>query len=98
MGIFSFFGSPADKYSQDEHPLSEHDLNLLITHERIEVLDHAQADRIRAAILARRHNDGKISLRQIYELLEHMFYSHQISKFDRDGVMRVMVDFFNKKI
>ena len=97
MGIFSFFfGSPADKYSQEEHQLSEYDLKRLITHEHIEVLDHLQAEKIRTAILARRRGDGKISLRQIYELLQHMVNTYEISKFDRDGVVKVMVKFFDE--
>ena len=92
----SIFGSPADKYSQKEHPVSEYDLKHIITHEHIHTLDEAQVEKVRASILARRQGDGKISLRQIYELLEHMVLKHEISKFDRDGAMRAMEGYFGK--
>lgn len=70
MAFFSFFFSPARKYSQVEHPLGERDVRLLIARERIRTLDsEAQARLIEDAILARRRGDGKISLRQIYESL-----------------------------
>jgi hypothetical protein len=95
MGFFSsLFGSSADKYPQDEHQLSEYDIKKIINREHIETLDDAQAQKVRIAILARRRGDGKISLRQIYEVLQHMVNTYVISKFDRDGVMKVMQKFF----
>lgn len=96
MGFFSsLFGSAADKYPQNEHQLSEYDVKKIINNENIEILHDAQAEKIRTAILARRRGDGKISLRQIYEVLQQMVNTYAISKFDRDAVMKAMQKFFD---
>ena len=93
----AFFSSPADKYSQTEHPVSDRDIRLLITREHIPTLGtHEQAKVIEDAILARRHGDGKISLRQIYTVLQELVGQKKISKYDRDGVMRVMEKYFHE--
>lgn len=95
--LSSFFGSPGDAYSTVEYELTEHELKLAVNHERIAVLDNSQAEKIRAAILARRRGDGKISLRQIYELLTHMVNTHDISTFDRKDTMKALRVLFEEK-
>ncbi len=94
MGLFS---SPADKYSAHEQYLSEHDLKRVVNHERIHILEQDKVERIREAILKRRMGDGKISLRQIYKLLQTMV-PDEINKFERDAVMEAVADLFDKKL
>ena len=84
-----FFSSPADKYPQEKHQLAEIDLKRWVTHEHIPTLDQYQVELVRSAILHKREA-GKISLRNVYELLEHMVLKYEISTLDRDGVLRII--------
>jgi len=97
MGLFdSLFGSSSGKYSQEEKQLSELEIKKLVSHEHVHSLDGAQAGVVEQAIAARRHGDGKISLRPIYETLTTLKNKNQISKYDRDGLMNVFTAYFSK--
>ena len=89
------FGSPSDKYPPDLHPVSEYDIKQLVTEEHAHTLNQAQVEQVRSAITSSRQ-DGRISLRKIYELLEHMVLRYEISKFDRDAVLSLFQNYFTK--
>ena len=80
------------KYSTDEHPLSEQEVKHHITNIAIPSFQqHPEREKlVQDTILARRHGDGKISLQQIYELLTHLKDCNQITKYDRDAIMKIL--------
>lgn len=85
-------------YSTDEHFLPEHEVRRLVTYLHVPTLEpHLEREKlIQDALLARRHGDGKISLQQAYEVLTHLKDTSQITKYDRDGVMTVLKNFFSQ--
>ena len=90
----SLFG-PSVKYSQVEHQLSEFDIKKLVSRYKVKSLDSDEEDSVEQIIIARRHGDGKISLQQIYETLTRMKNKNQISRQDRDGVMKAFEEHLN---
>lgn len=93
MGLFG----PSAKYSKIEHYLTEIEIKKLVSHERVQSVDSKDALIVESAIIARRHGDGKISLQQIYETLLQLKNQGKISKYDKDGVMRVFENYFKEK-
>lgn len=87
MGFFSTV-----KYPLAEHALTELEVQRLVTYIRVPTLEHHEEREklIQKAILERRHGDSKISLQQIYELLTKLKDHNQITKYDREGVMKVL--------
>lgn len=96
MGFFSSFFSTT-KYSPTEHPLSEIEIKKLVSTILVNTLKQGEESLVEEAIIARRHGDGKISLRQIYEVLTQLKNQHKISVYDRDGLMKVFSNQFNDK-
>ncbi len=94
MGWFS-----SVKYSQEEHPLTDFEVHKYITYLHAPTLEHhpEREKMVQDAILARRHADGKISLQQIYELLTHMKDTNQITKYDRDGIIKVLKNYLSTR-
>ena len=93
MGFFT-----SVHYPIEEHHLTEIDVRRLVTYIHVPSLEH-HMDReklVQDAILDRRKGDGKISLEQIYELLTHLKDQNQITKYDRDGSMKVLQEHFAK--
>ncbi len=87
------------QYSMKEHPLTEFEVKKYVTYLHVTTLEH-HPDRekmVQEAILARRHSDGKISLQQIYELLTHMKDTNQITKYDREGIMKVLKNYLSTR-
>lgn len=97
MGFFdSLFGSIADNYSNVEHPLTEIKIKELVTQARVQSLTHAEEELVEQSITARRHGDGKISLRQIYEVVRSLRYSHKISEVDERGLMKIFNEYYRQ--
>jgi len=98
MGFFSYlFGtgsSSSYKLDNTEHQLSAYDIARLVTPVHIQSLDRAQEKLVQQAIEQRRLGDGKISLRQIDEILRRLQYQKKISEYDRKGVVKVFQEFF----
>lgn len=92
-----FFSSPADKYSQVQHEITELDIKKMISHERIRSLDHTQVALIEETLLAARGGDGKLSMRQAYEALHQLFNQQKISKLDQKSVIAALDEYFEKK-
>ncbi len=97
MGFFdTLFGSIADNYSNVEHPITEVKIKQLVSEVRIHSLNQVEEGLVEEAISARRKGDGKISLRQIYEVVKYLRYSHKISEVDQRSLMKVFNDYFRK--
>ncbi len=100
MGFFAYLfgtGAPKNKISNVEHPLGKDEIFLLVSTAKIKTLDRKERDLIRELILKRRLGDGKISARQIDEVLAQAEHENLISKYDRQNVVRVIGEHFNKK-
>ena len=91
MGFFS-----SVLYSTTEHELTEQEARRAVTYLQVPTLKQDQERMVQEAILARRGGDGKISLQQIYEVLTGLKGANKISKYDREGVLKVMNKLFEK--
>ncbi|MFA5813009.1 MAG: hypothetical protein WC862_00640 [Patescibacteria group bacterium] len=90
------FGSPGDKYSKEEKQLSEFDIKRMVSQTDVRTLAAGEVELVERTIIDKRRGDGKISLRQIYEALAGLKNNNKISQYDRDGLMRVFVEYFSK--
>ncbi len=90
-----FFSSPADKYSQTRHTITELDIKKMISHEHIRSLDSAQVSLVEETLLAARGSDGKLSMRQAYEAIHALRKKFTISELDEKGVLQALGDFFS---
>lgn len=97
MGFFdSLFGSVADNYSNVERPLTELKIKQLVSQARVNSLAAGEETLVESAIAARRKGDGKISLRQIYEVVRSLRYNHKISEVDQRGLMKIFNEYFRQ--
>jgi len=100
MGFFSFLfgtGSANTSLSQKEHYLSKQEIQQLVSRVKVRTLDSGEEVLVEDVIDRRRRGDGKISLYQIDEALRTLQNQNKISKFDRQGLMRVFGEYFGKK-
>ena len=91
-----FFSSPGDKYSNIEHNFTTDQMKRLFDHLRLSSLHENEEDVVEAALIARKGNDGKISLRQIFETLHHLKNTNKISKIDEHALMDVFVEHYKQ--
>lgn len=91
------FGSPGGKYSPKERPISIEQIKTVVSRSRIQSLDGDEEKLIEQVIEKRRRGDGKISMRQIDEVLRKLVADHAISPFDREGVIKAFEQFFGSK-
>lgn len=96
MGFFSFFFGSSSRLSAVERPLSEIEIKRLVSSARVRSLSQNEMLAVEQAVIARRRGDGKISLRQIDEVLRSLQNQGRISKVDRKGVLRVFADYFDR--
>lgn len=101
MGFFSFlFGTgeyASNKLSKVEQYLSKEEIQKLVSEYKIKTLSSTEELIIEKAIEFRRNGDGKISLWQIDEVLRMLVQKKSISKYDREGVMKVFKNYFEAK-
>jgi len=100
MGFFSFLfgtGSANTSLSQKEHYLTKLEIQQLVSRVKVNTLSNGEESLVEETIDTRRRGDGKISLYQIYEALRKLQNLNKISKFDRQGLMRVFGEFFTRK-
>ena len=85
-------------YSTAEHQLTEIEVRRLVTYLHIPSLkgESEREKMVQNAILARRHSDGKVSLQQIYELLNTLKNQNTISKFVRDETMNALKVYYSE--
>ncbi len=89
-----FFSSPADKYSAEEQSLTEVEIKQLVSTLNVQSLDQKEEQLVEQLLIKRRRGDGKISLRQIYEVLLKLDNQNKISEIDRKGLMKVFENHF----
>lgn len=97
MGFISdIFGSTADKYSKTEHSLTTDQIKALVSKVKVRSLTTTEEKLVESVLCQRRRGDGKISLQQVYESLTKLKNQHKISVADRDGLMKVFEEYFDK--
>ena len=92
MGWFS-----TNKYSTKEHYLSSQEIKRLVSTTSVRSLDGAEENIVEGLVIARRGNDGKISLSQIDEVLKKLKNQSRISKYDRIALMQIFKSYFENK-
>lgn len=84
MGIFS---SPKLNYSQEEKAISIDQLDAIVSSVSISSLSQKEEKIVEEALHKRRGADGKISLRQIYEVLTQLEQTGKISVHDKKALL-----------
>ncbi len=99
MGLFStIFGSVAgSQYSDHEQTFSEGEIKKLVSAANVISLSKNDETEVEQAIMARRRGDGKISLRQIYQVLTKLKDNYKISHEDKASLMKVFGEYFKNK-
>lgn len=90
-GLNDFMGTlfGGHKYSKVAHTLSEHEIKMLISQTKISSLSQHEVQAVEEALMHGRNGSMMISLSKIDEILKHLEYSRQISRYDRESVMKV---------
>ncbi len=98
MSIFSaVFGSKsAYKYSNEQKALPEREIKRIVSHHKITSVDADEETLVEQEILSARHGDGKISLRQVHEVLSHLYSTRKISLSDKQALMKTFVDYYKR--
>ncbi|MBI2437062.1 MAG: hypothetical protein HYV41_04970 [Candidatus Magasanikbacteria bacterium] len=101
MGFFSYlFGTgeyAQSKLSKVEQYLSKQEIQKLVSEYKTKSLSSSEEAIIEKVIELRRKGDGKISLWQIDEVLKKLVAQKSISKYDREGVMKVFIAYLEPK-
>lgn len=98
MSFFgSVFGSSSYKYSNDQHPLPEREIKLLVSRVKIRTLDQNEEALVEQEIMNARVGDGKISLRQIEEVFRGLYNNRKISINDKKSLIKVFEEYFKDK-
>ena len=95
MSLFSLFG-PSIKYSRDKHQVTTEQIKRLMWSLQSTSISETNKDTVAEAILAKRDNDDKISLQNIYEALTKLKNENHITKSDRDSFMKVFQESLTK--
>ncbi len=96
MGLFSEIFGMQSKYSTNLKSLSREQLLLLVSRVQVRTLTSEEEQLIEEAIEKVRV-DGKVSLRKIDQALRSLVNKKKISIHDKQGVMKQLVNFFEKK-
>lgn len=98
MGIFNdIFGGTGSRYSQNERQLSAEEIRSMVSRYRTQSLDAKEETLIEDALIRRRKGNGKISLRQVDEVLRSLEGKKKISQHDRSAIMRIFEKRLGKK-
>lgn len=98
MGLFNdMLSSSSSKYSQKEYPLSEIEIKKLVPRGKISSLSQREEETVEQALINRRRGDGKISLRQVHEVLTQLKNQNRISGNDKASLMKIFIDHFAGK-
>jgi hypothetical protein len=91
----SFFGRTS-KYLQKEKPISVIQIRNLVSRFKIRSLDKDEERLVEELLIARRRGDGKISLRQVEDVLRKLRNQNKISRTDEKGLMKVFVEYIKE--
>ncbi len=94
MGFFS-----SVSYPTDEHPLTENEIKKLITYIHVPTLNgHEDREKlIQESLLHARHGNGTISQQKIFTVLTQLKDQNRITVYDRDAVMKTLVEYLNNR-
>ena len=95
MSLFSLFG-PTIRYSRDKHQVTTEQIKRLMWNIHSTSITETNKDAVAEAILAKRDNNDKISLQNIYEALTKLKNEGRITKTDRDLFMKIFEDLLTK--
>lgn len=104
MGIFtssfgSFFGSKKlGSEALKEKQLSAERIKKLVSSSTVVSLSKTEEALVEEAVISRRGGDGKISFRQIDELLRKLKHQGAISDTDRLGLTKVFENYFKDQL
>ena len=93
--LSAVFVNPKKKYSNIQQSFSTEEFRRLFRSIHMANLTMNEKETVEDAIIARKGNDGKISLRQIYETLHHLRNEGKISKIDEQKLLEVFKNSFN---
>ena len=93
MALFGYTSS----LSRYQKPLKTKEIKKIVSRVSISTLDRKEEELVENEIDKARGSDGKISLRQIEEVLRSLFSKKQISRSDKKKLMEHFEDYFNKK-
>ncbi|MBD3310904.1 MAG: hypothetical protein GF349_00190 [Candidatus Magasanikbacteria bacterium] len=96
MSILSLLFGSSSKYPQTEKQLSIDKIKELVSQTKVKTLNHLEETLVEKAIIERRRGDGRISLRQIDEVLTRLKKQNKISKIDKGNLMSVFVKYYSK--
>lgn len=84
-----FFTGSKYKYSNDEKHLSTKEIKDLVSRIKVRTLDKDEEVLVENEILSRRGSDGKISMRQIEEILRNLMNKNKISRADKEKLIQI---------
>lgn len=90
MGLF--FSGPSDKYSQEEKYITEDTIQKLVSTLHVRSLDQSEERLVEGELLKKRGSDGKISMRQVYDVLNRLEDAHKISPTDKKRLLEILED------
>ncbi len=93
MGLFS---SPSDKYSQEKHPFPLEDFKRIFMALHAKSLTTDEEHLVAQELENHRTGDGKISLRDIYNVIHSLRNKNKISKNDERILMDKFINYFDK--
>ncbi|MDP2692465.1 MAG: hypothetical protein Q8O88_02365 [bacterium] len=93
MGLFS---SPSDKYSQKLHYFPEIDFRNLFRNLQVKSLTQQEEDMVHLELEKHRSRKGKLSLRDIYNVIHSFRNQKKISINDEKILMDSFINYFSK--
>lgn len=91
-----FFSSGADKYSQELRLFPLEDFKRLFRNLHVKSLTQEEEDLVYRELDGNRSQDGKLSLRHVYNVIHNLKNKNKISKNDEKILMDTFVNYFNK--
>ncbi|OGH77782.1 MAG: hypothetical protein A2469_00880 [Candidatus Magasanikbacteria bacterium RIFOXYC2_FULL_40_16] len=91
-----FFSSPSDKYSQELKHLPVEDFKRIFRGLKTKSLSQDEEDLAHRELEKHITNDGKISMRNVYNTIHSLKNKKMISLNDEEDLMGAFEDYFNK--
>ena len=93
MGLFS---SPSDKYSQDRHPFPLEDFKRIFRNLHVKSVTEEEEHMVAQELESYRSGDGKLSLRNFYNVIHSLRNKNKISKSDEHILMEQFINYFDR--
>lgn len=88
-----------NKYSTVEHYISKEEIKKIVrqVNAASSNVTKLEEEVVECLIVEGRHGDGKVSLQQIWKILNRLKLEHKLSEIDRAKLMAAFVEFFKHK-